>query len=431
MQYRPVVTSFIQVAQKILLLRRSSNVGSYRGRWAAVSGYLEGDENPAQRAMTEIREETGLTSEQITLVRAGEMLRVYDEEADVVWVIHPFLFEANEPNVRLDWEHTEFHWVRPDELREYETVPKLRETFHRVRWDLQTVPIALSNVTRQIEDIAQDRTHGASYLGSQAIEIMSEVSRLSQARSPDDLFHDLLLVTLHLRNAQPSMATLRNLLGRLLYRIDSRRFEFTSAMEFRQIVGSIVEEELLSIKKSLDDASKNCALALPETCRVLTHSYSSTVSKALQFAYQFGKRPEVYATESRPGEEGVRLVKDLSSRGLQARLVPDIMAPSEMPNVDLVVVGADSVMADGSLVNKIGTARIALFSDTRSIPFYVVSETAKFNTSDFLGEPIRIAAALFDSTPNKYVSEIFTEQGVIQPHDVEQQIRRILTELYT
>ena len=431
MQYRPVVTSFIQNTKKILLLRRSSNVGSYRGRWAAVSGYLEGDENAVQRAMTEIREEIGLTSEQITLVRAGEVLRVYDGDADVVWVIHPFLFETNEPNVRLDWEHVEFQWVRPDALREYETVPKLRETFDRVRWDLQAVPVALSNVTRQIEDIAQDRTHGASYLGSQAIEIMSEVSKLSQAGSPDDLFHDLFLVALRLRDAQPGMATLRNLLGRLLYRVDSRRFEFTSAMEFKQIVGSIVDEELSSIRKSLDDASKNCALALPETCRVLTHSYSSTVSKALQFAYQFGKRPEVYATESRPGEEGVRLVKDLSSRKIQARLVPDVTAPSEMPDVDLVVVGADSVMTDGSLVNKIGTTKIAMLSDARSIPVYVVCETAKFSISDFLGEPTRIAETLFDLTPDKYISKIFTERGAIQPLEVEQQIRRSLRELYT
>ena len=84
MQYRPVVTSFIQVAQRILLLRRSSKVGSYPGRWAGVSGYLEGDEKPVQRAMTEIKEEVGLTFERIKLVRAGEVLRTYDEIAEVV-----------------------------------------------------------------------------------------------------------------------------------------------------------------------------------------------------------------------------------------------------------------------------------------------------------------------------------------------------------
>jgi ribose 1,5-bisphosphate isomerase len=431
LQYRPVVTSFIQVAQRILLLRRSSKVGSYRGRWAGVSGYLEGDENPAQRAMIEIKEEIGLTSEQITLVRAGDVLRVYDERADVVWVVHPFLFEANEPNIRLDWEHIEFQWVRPDELRKYETVPKLRETFDRVRWDLQTVPVALSNITRRIEEVAKDRTHGASHLGSHSIEIMSEVSRLSRARSPDDLFHDLLLVTLRLRNAQPSMATLGNLLGRLLYRIDSRRYVASSTQKFRRLVRSIVDEELSGAKKSVDDASRNCALALPETCRVLSHSYSSTVSNALRFAYQLGKKSEVYATESWPGGEGTRLAKDLASGGLQARLIHDIEAVSDMPNVDLVVVGADSVMADGSVVNKIGTARIAMLSDKCSIPFYVVCETAKFSTFDFLGEPIKIAEPLFDSTPDKYISKIITERGDIQPRNVEQHIRRNLRELYT
>jgi translation initiation factor 2B subunit (eIF-2B alpha/beta/delta family) len=381
--------------------------------------------------MTEIKEEVGLTFERIKLVRAGEVLRTYDEIAEVVWVVHPFLFEAKQPNVHLDWEHMEFQWVRPDELREYETVPKLRETFERVRWDLQTVPATLPQITQRVGDVAKDRTHGASYLGSQSIRIMSEVSRLSQARNPDDLFHDILLVAFRLRNAQPSMATLGNLLGRLLYRIDSKRRESPSIEEFRRIVRSIIDEELSIGIKSMDDASRNCALALPETCKVLTHSYSSTVSKALQFTYQSGMKPMVYATESRPGGEGAHLVSDLVSKGLQAKLIRDIDSLSDMPDVDLVLVGADSVLAEGSLVNKIGTARIGMLSYELSIPFYVVCETAKFNTFDFLGEPIKILETLFDLTSAKYVSKIITEQGTIQPDEVDQQIRRSLRELYT
>jgi ribose 1,5-bisphosphate isomerase len=431
LQHRHVVTAFIQTGQKILLLRRSSKVGTYRGRWAAVSGYLEGDETPAQRAMTEIREETGLTSEQVTLVRSGEILRAYDENNDVVWVVHPFLFEAKESTVRLDWEHMEFEWVEPDALRVYETVPKLRETFDRARWDLQTVPAALPDIIQRVEDIERDREHGASYLGSRAIETMKEVSRLSEARTPDDLFRDLLLVSFRVRQAQPSMATLRNMLGRLMYRFDSKRDGSLAVEEFRQVVRVIADEELSGAKKSLDEASQNCAAFLPETCRVLTHSFSSTVSKALQYALQNGRRPEVYATESQPGGEGRRLVKELSSRGLQAKLVPDVEETSDMPKVDLVLVGADSVMTDGSVVNKVGTSTIAALSNARAIPFYVVCETAKFSTVDFLGEPVSIVKGLFDLTPSRLVTKIITERGVTEPRDVEQLIRKILRELYT
>jgi translation initiation factor 2B subunit (eIF-2B alpha/beta/delta family)/8-oxo-dGTP pyrophosphatase MutT (NUDIX family) len=431
LDYRHVVTSFIQVSGKILLLRRSSKVGTYRGKWAAVSGYLEGNEDPAQRALIEIREETGLTSAQVKLVRVGGPLSAYDETVDMAWVVHPFLFEARESTVHLDWENTEFQWVRPDALREYETVPKLREAFDRVRWDLQTTPTALSEITRQVQEIAQDRTHGANYLGLRAIEIMKEVSRLSDATSPSNLFHDLLLAAFQLRNAQPSMATLRNLVGKLLYRLDSHRYPPSSVDEFRQLVRMIADEQISSVKRSLDEVCKNCSAFMPENCRVLTHSYSSTVRKALEIAHQSGKRLQVYVTESQPGGEGTQLTKDFSSKGIQARLVPDIKSLPDMPAVDLVLVGSDSVMADGSIVNKIGTKTIAELSNQRSIPFYVVCETAKFNTFDFLGEPIKIVKSLFDLTPGKYVTKIITEQGAIEPRDVENRIRNGLREIYT
>jgi len=431
LDYRHVVTSFIQVSGKILLLRRSSKVGSYRGKWAAVSGYLEGNEDPAQRALIEIGEETGLTSAQVKLVRVGEPLRAYDETVDVVWVVHPFLFEGSEPTVHLDWENSEFQWVRPDALREHETVPKLREAFDRVRWNLQTTPPALSEITRQVQEVAQDRTHGANYLGSRAIEIMKEASRLSDATSPDNLFRDLLLVAFQLRNAQPSMATLRNLVGRVLYRLDSRRYDSSSVDDFRQLVRMMADEHISSAKRSLDEACKNCNAFMPENCRVLTHSYSSTVRKALEIAHQTGKRLQVYVTESQPGGEGAQLTKVLSSKRIHVRLVPDIKSLPDMPAVELVLVGSDSVMADGSIVNKIGTKTIAELSNARSIPFYVVCETAKFNTFDFLGEPIRIVEAVFDLTPSKYVTKIITEHGPMEPRDVENRIRNGLRELYT
>jgi translation initiation factor 2B subunit (eIF-2B alpha/beta/delta family) len=193
----------------------------------------------------------------------------------------------------------------------------------------------------------------------------------------------------------------------------------------------MADEQISSAKRSLDEACKNCKGFMPENCRVLTHSYSSTVRKALEIAHQSGKRLQVYVTESQPGGEGAQLAKDLSSKRIQARLVPDIKSLPDMPAVDLVLVGSDSVMADGSIVNKIGTKAIAELCNARSIPFYVVCETAKFNTFDFLGEPIKFVEALFDLTPSKYVTKIITEQGPMEPRDVENQIRQSLRELYT
>lgn len=431
LKYKQVVTSFIRSHEKILLLQRSSRVGTHQGRWAGVSGYLEGTENPQQRAITEIQEETGLTTEEITLVRSGEPLRAYDEENSVVWIVHPYLFEADNPTVRVDWEHVTTKWIEPSSLSEYETVPKLKETFERVRWDLQTAPRPLAGISEHVKDLAQDRVHGASYLGSRAVEIVRDAAKLSDATNPDGLFRDLLHVSFLLRKAQPSMATLRNLVGRVLYRANSRRDESLSCAQFRQIVLDLADAELSIIHNSMVKASKNCLPLLPDSCRVLTHSYSSTVREAFELAISDGRQLEVYASESQPGGEGKRLVQDLVSEGIQAQLIQDLGEASELPSVDLVLVGADSIMTNGSVVNKVGTKKIGALANANSTPFYVVCETAKFSTVNFLGENLEIPKALFDLTPSESVTRIVTELGSIEPNRVEVEIRRMLSELYT
>jgi 8-oxo-dGTP diphosphatase len=136
MRQAKVVTCFLLRRgggeDEILLLRRSQQVGTYRGRWAGVSGYIE-ERDPLAQAYTEIEEETGLTRENVQLLRTGEPLEVVDAEAERRWIVHPFLFGVREPaRIRADWEHTETRWIRPKEIFGYETVPQLAEALMRV-----------------------------------------------------------------------------------------------------------------------------------------------------------------------------------------------------------------------------------------------------------------------------------------------------------
>jgi 8-oxo-dGTP pyrophosphatase MutT (NUDIX family) len=128
---RRVVTSFLRNAGRILILRRSSEVGTYAGRWAGVSGYLEIGDRPIERALKEIQEEIGLTESDVQLVKEGEPLRVRDK--NTLWIVYPFLFDSKTDAVKVDWEHEEYRWIDPCTLTSYETVPMLKETFDRVR----------------------------------------------------------------------------------------------------------------------------------------------------------------------------------------------------------------------------------------------------------------------------------------------------------
>ena len=424
------MTSFLQHEQRILLLRRSSKVGSYQGKWAGVSGYLEDDEDPLQRARIEIEEELGLSSAQATLVRSGEALRAFDEQKDTVWIIHPFLFEIREQKVQLDWEHTESNWIAPDELSLYETVPKLREAFDRVRWDLQAASSRLSNALRSVDELSKDRVRGASSLGRSSIEVLAEVARASSANSTSELFSNLLSVTLELRKAQPSMATIRNLTGRLLYEIAIARQADVSIDKYREVVASLAQKAKSDAEASVENAARNSVRILPEEGIVLTHSYSSTVRRALELGGKSGRGLTVYVTESSPGMEGKGLAKDLIEVGIPVRLIADSAVDSIVSDVDMVLVGADSILTDGSVINKIGTKKIATMARESEISFCVVCESSKFSTVDFLGEPVRYADTLFDLTPGGYVSKIVTESGSMETREVEQQIKGMLSQLY-
>jgi 8-oxo-dGTP pyrophosphatase MutT (NUDIX family) len=122
-----VVTSLLQREDgKLLLLQRSSRVGSFAGRWAGVSGFLESGP-PEEQARREIVEETGLAAADLELRASAEPIYVRDGQRG--YIVHPFLFSARRSDVRLDWEHSELRWVAPQEIGSYPTVPKLAQVW--------------------------------------------------------------------------------------------------------------------------------------------------------------------------------------------------------------------------------------------------------------------------------------------------------------
>lgn len=123
---KEVVTAFIQKDDRILLFRRSEEVGTYQGKWAGVSGYLE-DNEPLEQAEIEIKEETGLEPE---LVKEGKPVLARD--GDKIWKVHPFLFSAEEEPT-LNWENEKYEWVAPSKMKKKKTVPNLYEAYQSLR----------------------------------------------------------------------------------------------------------------------------------------------------------------------------------------------------------------------------------------------------------------------------------------------------------
>jgi 8-oxo-dGTP pyrophosphatase MutT (NUDIX family) len=123
---KDIATSVLTFQGKILILKRSDKVRTYRGMWACVSGYVEKGEEAEEAALREITEELDLAKDDVNLLKKGEVIHARDKK--MLWIIHPFLFAVDKTEFKIDWEHIEYKWIFPDEISSHITVPKLKET---------------------------------------------------------------------------------------------------------------------------------------------------------------------------------------------------------------------------------------------------------------------------------------------------------------
>jgi len=124
-----IVTSFIKNNDKILILKRSDKVKSMTCLWAGVSGIIEkSDTTPLARAKIEIFEETGIREEEIELLKEVKQMKILSQQyKNHEWNVFPFLFKAKNLEIKLNWENSEFKWIEPNEIKNYETVPELEK----------------------------------------------------------------------------------------------------------------------------------------------------------------------------------------------------------------------------------------------------------------------------------------------------------------
>ena len=188
------------------------------------------------------------------------------------------------------------------------------------------------------------------------------------------------------------------------------------------------------------------ASLVPDEANILTHCNAGALATAgygtalgvIRAASEQGKKIAVLADETRPFLQGARLTAwELVKDGIDTTVITDNMAASMMRlgHVDLVVVGADRIAANGDVANKIGTYGVAVLAKEHGIPFYVAAplSTVDLNTPDGSGIPIEernarevthvgssrltpegahVRNPAFDVTPSKYVSAIITENGI-------------------
>ena len=121
--YAPVVVVFVEYDGKILFLKRSDKVQTYKGKWNTVAGYMDEIRPIREKVLGELREELNLNEADISKLCIGEAYEEADDEIDKVWLITPAIVKLKKaPKIKIDWEHTEYRWIKPEEIKDYDSV---------------------------------------------------------------------------------------------------------------------------------------------------------------------------------------------------------------------------------------------------------------------------------------------------------------------
>ncbi len=302
-----------------------------------------------------------------------------------------------------------------------------------------------------VEDVAQAIetmvVRGAPAIGCTAALGVARAARVSGASDLAGLHADLEAARARLARTRPTAVNLFWALGRMA------EVEAEAASEPGATVAS-VGEALLAEARAIVAADVEACRALgaaalplvPEGSRILTHCNAGALATAgygtalgvVRAAHDAGRGITVLADETRPFLQGARLTAwELDRDDIPVTVITDNMAGHLMRKgeIDLVVVGADRIAANGDVANKIGTYSVAVLAREHDIPFYVAAPTSTIDAdtpdgdaipieergreevADFGGRPVLpsgvpVRHPAFDVTPAALVAAIVTERGV-------------------
>ncbi|MDH3598463.1 MAG: NUDIX domain-containing protein, partial [Candidatus Tectomicrobia bacterium] len=422
----PVVTVFLWQGQRILLALRSESVSTFPHHWAGISGYVEGDD-PLERALVEIKEETNIPRESVTLSRVGSPILVDAPTHHRQFLVHPFLFAVDDGvEPRQDWEAARFEWVDLSDMQRRvrtPTVPQLYDAFERVWLPWPWRRALAANVELACQWLRHDRQMGAGTLARAAARELIKLLRLADSQPLAETIGPLRSVAERLRWTRPSMAALVNLLADATGAIDQSHSAHTAIDSIKRF---ILQSEEAESKVSLQAAER-----IAPGWKIMTISYSSTVLRTLLAAAS--KVARVYVCEGRPLMEGRQLAARLRTEGLAVTLLTDAQAFVTMPQIDAVLLGADSILPDGSAVNKVGSAQLALAAHHCHKLVVVAAERLKFvrdgaaNDVELEVQPIaevwpdapdgiEVLNVYFEAVPARLINGIISEDGVVWEH---------------
>jgi len=274
---------------------------------------------------------------------------------------------------------------------------------------------------------------GAGRIARAAVEALADYARNLDVSDPVGFRQEMQKAARILIETRPTAVSLPNAVKSVVRALD----EFESVDAAREAVLSRAAEFIQRSEHAVERIAEIGARHISDGDVLLTHCNSEAALGCILKAHSQGKEIEVYATEVRPRDQGLITIKTLNEAGIPTNYIVDSAVRYFINEVDMVFVGADAIAVNGAVVNKIGTAQIALAAHEARTNFIVAAETYKFAPRTILGELIeieerdpaevlareiaeelpyvRVRNPAFDVTPADYIDLIVTEQGAIPP----------------
>ncbi|MEO7000993.1 MAG: hypothetical protein ABI068_04225 [Ktedonobacterales bacterium] len=281
-------------------------------------------------------------------------------------------------------------------------------------------------LTEALRRVRDDREHGASWLARQAAQALAEASATSDVDDTAGRLQRIHQAARDFAAARPSMAALANTAARIWYPATQGAGQPGETLQALQTLHSEAQRLLDTWEHAADAIADAASPLLGEA--LYTFSRSGTVEHVLYWLARDGRLHRVIVGESHPGDEGRTLAQSLAAQGIAVTLITDAACGVYLREASAVVIGADSVRADGAVVNKIGSYALALMAGDQRIPVYALCETLKIAAPSFpltfeemdvrelLPEPVvgvTVHNPYFERVPARLINGVITEVGML------------------
>jgi ribose 1,5-bisphosphate isomerase len=292
--------------------------------------------------------------------------------------------------------------------------------------------------------IAEMDVRGAATIADAAAAALGTQAADSDADTPEAFRAELRTAARELHDTRPTAVSLPNALRYVLTGMEG---ETVAALR------RSVTDRAAAFRSDLEDAQERLgrigAGRLRDGDVVMTHCHSTDAMACVEAAVEAGTDLEAVVKETRPRNQGHITARRLREMGVPVTLIVDNAAHRCMDEVDHLLVGADSIAADGSVVNKIGTAGLAVSARDRGVPVMVAAQSIKLHPKTLTGGAVEIeerdaeevldgerreelgvdvSNPAFDVTPPRHVDAIVTEHGQFPPESVVVLMRELFGE---